>query len=359
MIINTHTVFIFVSLFFSLSVHALDSHDVMLVANSQAPGSLAVAEKYCEVHAIATNRTLSLSLPATQTVSQNVYLTEIEIPVLRAAKRQKAKVIILCYGMPWRIVDDGPSPRQNPFTSSWASVDSELAAKTHTGSRGYKTVPNPYFGKQSPFNRTDMYLVARLDGPNAAAALELIARAQIKPRQPFKALIDLQPEVNDSSGKNVYAFNVNLNRAALYLRQAGISTRVDTSQELAPSSPDPLQFYWGWYAGPNGNFTTNTYKNYRWASGAVAVHTCSFGARNLRRAQSAAAGLITAGTTATIGTVNEPLIGGWPRPDMFFKNYVRPKGTGLTFIESAYAATPFLSWQTVFIGDPLLRFTLH
>jgi uncharacterized protein (TIGR03790 family) len=344
-------------LLFPIAGRALDSHDVMLVANAQSPGSMAVAEKYCAVHAIATHRILRLSLPVTHTVSQNVYRAEIEAPVLRAAKHQKAKVIILCYGMPWRIVDDGPSPRQNPFTSSWASVDSELASNGHAGSRGYATVPNPYFGKQSPFNRTDMYLVARLDGPNAAAAIELITRAQVKPGHPFKALIDLQPEVNGSSGKNVYAFNAHLTRAALYLRQAGIPTHLDTSQELAPAPSDPLQFYWGWYADPNGNFTTNTYKNYRWAPGAVAVHTCSFGARNLRRKQSAAAGLITAGATATIGTVNEPLIGGWSRPDMFFKNYVKPKNTGLTFIESACAATPFLSWQTVFIGDPLLRFS--
>jgi len=331
----------------------------MLVANSQVPGSLAVAEEYCRVHSIATNRILSLSLPANSTVSQDIYRTAIQLPVLRAAKRQQAKVIILCYGMPWRIVDNGPSPRQSPFTSSWASVDSELAAKNHTGSLGYKAVPNPYFGKQFPFNRTDMYLVARLDGPNAAAALNLITRAQIKPQPPFRALIDLQPEVNGSSGKNVYSFNANLTRTAIYLRQAGIPTRIDSNQELSPASPEPLQFYWGWYAGPNGNFTTNTYKNYRWAPGAIAIHTCSFGARNLRRTQSAAAGLIAAGATATIGTVNEPLIAGWPRPDTFFKNYVRPKGTGLTFIESAYAATPFLSWQTVYIGDPLMRFTLQ
>jgi len=143
----------------------------------------------------------------------------------------------------------------------------------------------------------------------------------------------------------------------MQLQQLGIPTLLDTRQELAPDSPPQLQFYWGWYADPNGNFTTNTYKKYRWATGAVAVHTCSFGGRDLRRTQSAAAGLIADGASATIATVNEPLIAGWSRPDIFFSNYVRPKGSGLTFIESAYAATPFLSWQTVFIGDPLMRFT--
>ena len=77
----------------------------------------------------------------------------------------------------------------------------------------------------------------------------------------------------------------------------------------------------------------------------------------MRRDTSSAPSLVRAGVSATIGTVYEPLVEGWPRPDIFCRAFVRSDGTGLTFIEAAYAATPYLSWQTVYIGDPLLTYT--
>jgi tetratricopeptide (TPR) repeat protein len=60
--------------------------------------------------------------------------------------------------------------------------------------------------------------------------------------------------------------------------------------------------------------------------------------------------LIRAGITGTAGHVAEPYLGAAVRPDILFPAYV----SGMNLAESFYLAIPFLSWQTVVIGDPLM-----
>jgi hypothetical protein len=59
--------------------------------------------------------------------------------------------------------------------------------------------------------------------------------------------------------------------------------------------------------------------------------------------------LIRAGITGTAGHVAEPYLGAAVRPDILFPAYV----SGMNLVESFYLAIPFLSWQTVVVGDPL------
>ena len=53
--------------------------------------------------------------------------------------------------------------------------------------------------------------------------------------------------------------------------------------------------------------------------------------------------------TGVAGYVGEPFLDGTIRPDILFPAYVG----GLNLIEAYYAAMPYLSWQTVVVGDPL------
>lgn len=338
---------------------ALSPTDLIVVANASSPASLRVAHHYLETRTIPSNRLLAVHVPDTRAISQQLFRSAIELPVLAFASQHHARCVVLCYGLPWQVTDDGPSPSDNVFSSRWASVDSELATKGASATPGVYGSPNPYFASTQAFNRSDMLLVARLDGLQERDAHALIVRAALRAPRCHTAFFDQQPTVNNSRDGLIARYNASIAAAARYLAAAGFDVVLDPHESLLSSPGSPALFYWGWYAGPNGDCTSNTYAGFKWQPGAIAVHVCSFGAAGLRRPESAAPALIREGVTATIGTVFEPLVAAWTIPDLFFKNYLRLDGSGLTFIEAAYAATPVLSWQHLFVGDPLLTFAAH
>jgi len=65
--------------------------------------------------------------------------------------------------------------------------------------------------------------------------------------------------------------------------------------------------------------------------------------------QSLMGDLIRAGVTGAAGHVDEPYLDGTIRPEILFPAYV----SGRNLAEAFYAAMPYLSWQTVIVGDPL------
>jgi len=65
--------------------------------------------------------------------------------------------------------------------------------------------------------------------------------------------------------------------------------------------------------------------------------------------QSLVGDLIREGVTGIAGNVAEPFLQGVVRPNVLFPAYL----TGFNLAEAFYLSTPYLSWQTVIIGDPL------
>ena len=59
--------------------------------------------------------------------------------------------------------------------------------------------------------------------------------------------------------------------------------------------------------------------------------------------------LIRDGVTGVAGYVAQPFLNGTIRPQILFPAYL----AGFNLVEAFYLAMPFLSWQTVVIGDPL------
>ena len=55
------------------------------------------------------------------------------------------------------------------------------------------------------------------------------------------------------------------------------------------------------------------------------------------------------GVTGAAGHVAEPLLGATIRPNILFPAYL----SGFNLAEAFYLAMPFVSWQTVVVGDPL------
>src|SRR4029450_5369066 len=65
--------------------------------------------------------------------------------------------------------------------------------------------------------------------------------------------------------------------------------------------------------------------------------------------QSLVGDLIRDGVTGVSGNVAEPFLQAVVRPQVLFPAYL----AGFNLAEAFYLATPYLSWQTVILGDPL------
>jgi hypothetical protein len=218
----------------------------------------------------------------------------------------------------------------------------------------YGIVTNPTFqqtdAKQiSPAN--GVLMAARLDGPSAELAKRLVDRAIAAEANGLwgRAYIDLR-------GISAGQFKVGDDRfrkVAEIMRRSGFATVVDEKPETLPVGfpASHIAFYAGWYGiNVEGVFAESTVE---FMPGAIAYHLHSFNGSMIRDAHARWIGpFINKGVTATFGTVYEPYLELTPDQPLFFSRLIQ---SGFTFGEAGYAATRALSWQTVFVGDPLYR----
>ena len=159
-----------------------------------------------------------------------------------------------------------------------------------------------------------------------------------------------------------------LAEAAKRLSAAGFADRVslETSTAVASGAKRVLG-YFSW--GSNDPAITRRRFDFGFVPGALAAMFVSTDARTLREPpaewalgswqdrktyfggspQSLLGDMIREGVTGATGHVAEPFLDGTTRPHILFPAYV----AGANLAEAFYRATPFLSWQTVVIGDPL------
>lgn len=204
------------------------------------------------------------------------------------------------------------------------------------------------------------YLVTRIDGADAAAALDLVERAE-----EAQALADAgalagtvyvdgrygdDPPASDEFGSyesgewNMWGTRQLFEELDLYdVVWDGNSEEFGTSP--APETcPDAL-FYAGWYSYNHYNDA------FTWAPGAIGGHLDSCSACDLRGGSPWAANALQRGITATFGAVNEPYVAGMPEYDQLFRYLTE----GATYGEAAYESTRVALWMMVFVGDPLYQ----
>jgi uncharacterized protein (TIGR03790 family) len=229
-------------------------------------------------------------------------------------------------------------------------------------------VPNPYFAGTSadggfkPFSheRFDIFLVTRLDGFTVDDVLKLIDRGSA-PAAGGRIVLDGRPSWQDKG-------NAWLRGAADALEAAGYDGPVefDDSAKVLTDRSAVLGYY-SW--GSNDPTIKARHFGFGFAPGALAAMFVSSDARTFREPpadwtigtwenkesyfagspQSLTGDLVHAGVTGTAGHVAEPFLDATIRPDLLFPAYVN----GANLAEAFYQAMPYLSWQTVVIGDPL------
>lgn len=358
---------------------------VAVLANADDPESLALARHYLKSRAIPEKNLVALSLPKDEQISRDAYIGTLANPLLRAlvergllagrelpgpdaegrirfeVTKNGVDFLVLCRGVPLKISNDparlaarekhvAPAPQ---FAVNHASVDSELGVLPRADAPLAGFLRSPWYNTPDPLPTLtrDSLRVARLDGPTAGDARRLVDNALKAEREGLlgRAYVDL-------GGGPTPKGDSRLSEAGRLCREAAFDTAVDTAPGLFAEGArfDAPALYFGWYA-PNiaGALAA---PHFRFPPGAIALHIHSFSARTLRDPNAGWAGpLVARGVTATFGNVEEPYLELTHNPALVMSGLLRGMSAG----EAAAFAAPALSWQTVFIGDPLYRPFAH
>jgi uncharacterized protein (TIGR03790 family) len=350
---------------------AQTGRQVLVLVNAGDEISVRTGDAYARSRQVPPDQIIRLTTgPARDEMSRADYARTIEQPVRawfgKNGAQDRIVYLVIAKGVPLRIAGSGG------LQGSTASVDSELTL-LYRKMAGLPVpvqgrIDNPYFlgarpiDAAKPFSHesSDIFLVARLDGFSEADVQGLIARG--------KAPVSRGTFVLDMKAALIDRANPWLQAAADRLTAAGFAERVvlDKTSKVVTNQHDVLGYY-SW--GSNDPAIRQRTFELSFSAGALAAMFVSTDGRTFTAPsdswqlgswadkntyyagspQSLAGDLIHAGVTGIAAHVGEPYLDATIRPEILFPSYV----AGFNLVESFYLAMPYLSWQTVVVGDPL------
>jgi uncharacterized protein (TIGR03790 family) len=361
--------------------------EVLLVYNELSPTSSNIAAYYADKRSIANVLAIDCADAALssddETISIGDYTASIEEPVRNyLSAHPRINFIVLTKGVPIRIdggnsgsKDLGSDGNLHPSVDSYLAAidyaslgDAQLIAITGSGATGFGWL-NRYWNSTAAFSHDAFggYLVTRLDGYTEADAIALVDRsvaADSAIALHGSVLLDIQPDfgiddktvqplpvTGDIEAESPYgSWNGDLARAGDLLETAPAPVDLDITEGFV-GNENRLLGYFSW--GSNDpDYSDEAYHSLTFAAGAIGDTAVSTSARTFlptSGGQSLIADLIAQGITGVKGYANEPLLQAIASPSVALDRYF----SGMTLAESFYAASRFVGWEDIVVGDPL------
>jgi uncharacterized protein (TIGR03790 family) len=365
--------------------------EVLLVRNENSPISQAIAADYAGKRQI--RNIISILCPDSavstdnETITLSAYTIAIENPI-RAylATHTNIDFIVLTKGIPIRIThsdmgscdEHSQAPRN---IRGHPSVDSTLAALDYATLPGTLKIDitgsgaigcaysNRYWNATEPFSHAKYggYIVTRLDGytQSQAEALTTQALAAEQGLTQGKILFDVQPifglgnkaaQPAPISGLVIHresdwdTYNADMQDAHDLMVRRGIPDELDLTPTFIGQRTNLLGYFsWG---SNDARYSSDAYQTLFFAPGSLADTAVSTSGRTFlptSGGQSLLEDLIAHGLTCGKGYVDEPLLQANASPTIVLDRYT----SGYTMAESFYAASHFVGWEDVIVGDPL------
>lgn len=338
--------------------------NVLVIVNTRSVLSQSIGRYYAEKRAIPMKNVCHIEAPTEELIRRSDYDALASAVANCLEKNQlveQISYIATTAGVPLGV------PGSGGIGGDAASVDSELALlyQDIKSGRPHKiagTTPNPFFGKKDAvFTHANfpIYLVTRLAGYDLDGVRSMIDRG-VNAKNRGKFVIDMKSDDDDQG-------NDWLRRAALLLPADRVI--FDDSTKVLYGQKDVIG-YAAW--GSNDRSRQERYTRFQWLPGAIATEFVSSNARTFARPpkdwnisdwskasepkwfagspQTMTADYLFEGASAATGHVFEPYLAATPRPDLLLPAYFQ----GRNLAESFYLSIPYLSWQNVVIGDPLM-----
>ncbi len=359
---------------------------VLVLENTNSSVSTQIAAYYMSKRGVT--KILKIQCPDSSLSAQNetldftLFQEAIEKP-LRAylAKDSKIDYIVLNKGIPIRL-----SGAPVGFSNNRPSLDSFIAAldyfdnpnalqvKIDEGGFTGKCFVNRYFNATERYSHAKHggYLVTRLDGYTVEAAKALVDNAiageKSKPsgtvfldamplpdpidtsKVPLLPVKDGRTNMQMISGMGFADWNVDLFAAAARLEKARVPVEMDRTENFI-GDKQGLMGYASWGSN-DAKFVMANYQSIRFVPGAIAETAVSTSGRTFlptAGGQSLIAELIQAGVTGAKGYCDEPFLPAIASPTILFSRYT----SGWNLAESFYAASRFVGWEDIVLGDPL------
>jgi uncharacterized protein (TIGR03790 family) len=367
--------------------------EVLVVSNANSPISMAIAKDYAAKRGVTKSVVIhcadSAVSAANETISLANYTSQIAAPIGAYLKQHpEINFIVLTKGVPIRVrggetgSHDENLPASAPLN---ASVDSYLAAMDYpampnavkisihgSGARGFGWL-NHYCKADVPFSHAKFggYLVTRLDGYTQADAEALVTRAMVAEKEKTPGgdvLLDVQPifkfKSTDVAGQpfdvtgtipdesDYGLWNADMVKAGDLLIARKVRTELDRDEAFVGDRSN-LRGYFSWGSN-DAKYSEKAYESLTFAPGAIGDTAVSTSARTFlptSGGQSLITDLIAHGITGVKGYTDEPLLQAIASPSIAMERYT----SGFTLAESLYAASRFVGWEDVVIGDPLCQ----
>jgi len=391
--------------FFSGLCRALETDELLVVANLNARGSVGLAHYYMAKRGVPKQNLLKIFVTDAETCTREEYDQKIARPIreelAKYRQSERPRCVVLVYGVPLRVRgvplreaeqtemnglkaerkqlndllktisdDAGKTPLKDTLSevgkqirafqmahNTGASVDSELMMVSAPAYPLPMWVPNPFFmgfkDKKVEILKNDVIMVSRLDGPSLAIVRRIIDDAFAVEQKGLvgNAYFDARWQRPKEKQLGAYAlYDGSLYLAADRVRKSGqLPVTVDDQQALfGPGDCPRAALYCGWYS------LAKYVDAFQWQPGSVGYHIASAECTTLKRPDSQVwcKRMLEEGVAATIGPVEEPYVQAFPMPELFFGFLTDGY---LTLAECYLLSLPYLSWKMVLIGDPLYR----
>jgi len=314
--------------------------NVLIVMNGNSKDSIAVAKYYAAKRGIERKYICKIYCLDREAVFQDAYEETIREPIkkylMESGLKGQIDYIVLTKGIPTR-------------TSQRWGIDSALTCMFHPEAAKR---PNPYYQAQDRFShkKYQIYLVTRLDGMTLADAKALVDRSLKARPQKGLFLLDVNPDWDRH--RTYKPTNDAMRRAARQLQSKGYKTKLDDTKNFVIRTG--LMGYYSW--GKNdARYTPEAFSKLRFLPGAIAdmadsssAHTLT-SERTLTGRRAYIADLVAQGVTGVKGYVQEPYLSAVAVADILFDRYT----SGFNLAESFYAASRFIHWRGLILGDPL------
>ncbi len=359
---------------------------VLVVENASSPTSIQVARYYMEkrgVKKVFRVRCADSSRDAeSETLEYVAYQAAIEKPLREyLAKDTKIDYIVLTKGIPLRLANApvGFEPGRPSLDSCLAALDyfqrsdSIRTVIVENSTKGTAYL-NRFWNSTEHFSHAKHggYLVTRLDGYTAASAMALVDNAlageRVKPTGTIlldsmaladpvdRSKVPLSPFREGWKDMGTIMeiawgeWNIDLFAANNDLSKKGLPVELDRTNKFI-GNKQGLMGYASWGSN-DANYVAENYLSLRFAPGAIAETAVSTSARTFlptSGGQSLIADLIESRVTGVKGYCDEPFLLAVASPSVLFDRYT----SGWNLAESFYAASRFIGWEDIVIGDPL------
>ena len=372
-----------------------DADRVVIVRNENSPVSRAVADDYAQrrsiQHVVCVRCQDSAANPERETIAFAAFQESLEKPLREfLSNHPSIDFIVLTKGIPLRIADAagiGLGDRRPSLDSYLAALDYDKvpdAVRVRLTDSGFTGTAwaNRFWNSRDRFTHAKFggYLVTRLDGYTEVDAKALTARSLTAEQQAGKLasdskvlldtcpafgyadrqkqprpIFDSRPPTDDKPTiieLNFNEYNADMQVAAEILRSRRVPVELDEVDTFVGNRTQLLGYVsWG---SNDRHYDAGAYHSLHFAAGAVCETAVSTSARTFlptHGGQSLIADLITQGVTGAKGYTDEPLLQAVASPSILWDRYTQ----GWTLAESFYAASRFVGWEDIVLGDPLCR----